>query len=379
MAVIRALGTQGIEVIGADDRKLPFNLHSRYAKRNYVYPRTEKDGFIEALIGMMEREKPDVLLPLGGTNLVCKHLSAIEKYTNLIVPAFESFKVAFDNQRALEALGPLGIACPQVLNDEEAIDELRRNERRANPVSIVIKPRQDFGGGSGVFFVKNIDEFTKSKLKVEREFGKSVVQEYIPGDTASMRTVNLLFDRQSRLAAYFTSRKIRQWPESGGISALSISTHEWGLVELVLPFFSKWRWQGPAEVELKIDTRDNQPKLIEINPRFWGYVGFPIRCGVNFPLIASKLALGENIAEGACPKYPAGIKYVNPTAFLKAVGHDIRTSPNKAQAIHRALADLKGKKVTNNLKLTDPLSIVGKILQELKSSEISHHWVMPEE
>jgi predicted ATP-grasp superfamily ATP-dependent carboligase len=327
----------------------------------------------------MEREAPDVLLPLGGTNLVSKHSAVIEKYTNLIVPAFESFKVASDNQRTLEDSNELGIACPKVLNDEEAIDELQRNERRTDLVRVVIKPRQDFGGGSGVFFVKDLEAFTKAKLKVEREFDKSVVQEYIPGDTTSMRTVNLLFDKQSRLAAYFTSKKIRQWPDSGGISALSISTHEWELVELVLPFFSKWRWRGPAEVEFKIDSRDNQPKLIEINPRFWGYIGFPIRCGVNFPLIASKLALGENVPEGTCPKYPPGIKYVNPTAFLKTVKHDIRTSRNKAQAIRRALADLKGKKVTNNLKFTDPLSIVGKILQELKSSEISHHWVMPEQ
>ncbi|MFQ5963203.1 MAG: ATP-grasp domain-containing protein [Candidatus Scalinduaceae bacterium] len=182
-----------------------------------------------------------------------------------------------------------------------------------------------------------------------------------------MRTLNLIFDKKGKLAAYFTTKKIRQWPITGGISALSISTNEWKLVEMVLPFFEKWRWEGPAEVEIKIDSRDNKPKLIEINPRFWGYIGFPIRCGVNFPMIACKLAQGHKAQHREYLKYPVGIKYINPSAYIKVIMQDIINSKNKINVIPRVLTELKGKKVSNNVQLSDPLPIIGKMLLELKS------------
>jgi predicted ATP-grasp superfamily ATP-dependent carboligase len=182
-----------------------------------------------------------------------------------------------------------------------------------------------------------------------------------------MRTVNLLFNKKNRLAAYFTTKKLRQWPTTGGISALSISTNEWELVKMVLPFFEKWKWQGPAEVELKVDARDNTPKLIEINPRFWGYIGFPARCGLNFPMIACELAKNSNARYREYPKYDVGIKYIDPSAYIKAVTSDIFHSNSKAASIARIVTDLKGKKVSNYVELSDFMVIIAKILLELKS------------
>lgn len=36
-------------------------------------------------------------------------------------------------------------------------------------------------------------------------------------------------------------------------------------------------------VEWKVDLRDGRPKLMEINPRFWGSLELAVRSGVNFP------------------------------------------------------------------------------------------------
>ncbi len=38
-------------------------------------------------------------------------------------------------------------------------------------------------------------------------------------------------------------------------------------------------------VEFKLDPRDNTPKLMEINPRFWGSLALAIESGVNFPYL----------------------------------------------------------------------------------------------
>ena len=60
----------------------------------------------------------------------------------------------------------------------------------------------------------------------------------------------------------------------------------------MLPFFESLRWRGPAEVELKIDARDGEAKVIEVNPRLPGYVGFPI-AWVHLPRSRLQVALGE--------------------------------------------------------------------------------------
>ena len=365
VAVIRALAGNGLEVIGADDRKLPVNFHSKYTKPYYLYPEPEKEGFLDAIIRIIREEKPDVVLPMVGTRQFSKYKREFERFTQLIVPEYDGFSIAFDNQMTLEECAKIGIPCPQILAESEAIAELDRNIYRSDPVWVVVKPREEFGGGYGVSFVKDTGSLIKAKKECESQYGEAVLEEFIPGNTESMRTVNLLFDRKSQLAAYFTTKKIRQWPETGGISVLSVSTNEWKLVEMVLPFFEKWRWQGPAEVELKMDSRDHKPKLIEINPRFWGYIGFPIRCGVNFPMIACELARGALAQSGVYPKYPVGIKYINPSAYIKVIVSDMISSKNKLKAIAKIITDLKGKKVTNNIQLSDPLPIIGKILFEL--------------
>lgn len=378
MAVIRALGQNGVDVIGTDNRNLPFGLTSRYASRHYVYPPTETAGLVAALLSIIQKEKPDVLLPLGGVNLISKHKKEFDKRCALLVPEYRSFSVAFDNQTTLEECVTLGIACPRILTVDEAVETLQDNFHRSAPVMVVIKPRSEVGGGQGVHFCMDEMSLKQAQNQIENRFGETVIQEYIPGDTGCMRTVNLVFDKKSRLAAYFTTRKIRQWPLTGGTSALSISTDERELVDIALPFFEKWRWEGPAEVEFKIDPRDNRPKLIEINPRFWGYIGFPIQCGVNFPLIACRLASGGNAQDWAYPKYSIGIKYINPTAYAKAVRDDLLRSTNKLHWIRQIWADLKGKKATNNLQWSDSLSVVGKVLAELMPSKHSYYWFAPE-
>jgi len=48
-------------------------------------------------------------------------------------------------------------------------------------------------------------------------------------------------------------------------------------------------------IEFKWDSRDNTPKLIEINPKFWGTLALSIEAGVDFPALACQLALEGDI------------------------------------------------------------------------------------
>jgi predicted ATP-grasp superfamily ATP-dependent carboligase len=365
MAVIRALAPEGIEVIGADDRRLPLGLHSRYTKPYDLYPERKAGDFMDRFLEILDRERPDVLIPLGVRVETMKRKEDIEKRTRVLLPNLESYLTAFDNRLTLEKCGKLRIPVPRIFSESEALERLGDGGVRGDDKTLVVKPRADHGNARGLSFVNDAFSFHKAKSLCETHYGPMVIEEYIPGGTDAMRTVNLVFDRNSRPAAYFTTRKIRQWPTTGGISALSVSTNDRELVEQVLPFFESLKWRGLAEVELKMDARDNTAKVIEVNPRIWGYVGFPIRCGVNFPLILCRLSMGEDAKEGEFPKYPTGVKYLNPWAAAKSIGYDILHGRDKFGSIRKAVSDLSGRKVGNNIHLSDPLPILGKLLYQM--------------
>jgi len=47
-------------------------------------------------------------------------------------------------------------------------------------------------------------------------------------------------------------------------------------------------------VEFRIDKRDGTPKLMEINPRFWGSLQLSILAGADFPYLLYKLMMNDN-------------------------------------------------------------------------------------
>jgi len=59
-------------------------------------------------------------------------------------------------------------------------------------------------------------------------------------------------------------------------------------------------------VEYKRDPRYGVPKLMETNPRFWGSIALPIFGGVNFPVLATRVAVGQTVAP--VTRYPLGKK-----------------------------------------------------------------------
>jgi predicted ATP-grasp superfamily ATP-dependent carboligase len=159
--------------------------------------------------------------------------------------------------------------------------------------------------------------------------------------------VVLLFSPQSRLIAAFTTRKIRQRPETGGLTAVARSTADEHLVKLVLPFFEKWRWCGGAEVELKCDSRNGQDKVIEINPRFPGYLRFPLECGLGLAVMAANPALdGQAVANAiflnwpTLPGYTTGATYYNPGLVLRVFLSKLRSGELRNAGLREGLREM---------------------------------------
>ncbi len=294
LSLARELRRIGYRVIGADTRRLPFGLHSRYVHTVHSLPAADNPTFEPNFVDLVEKVRPDAILPLGtyGVKAVCRQESTFRNLTGFNVPSLDGFMAAFDHAVCGVECARLNIPCPATYSLDEAKQLLASGK---GTLTLVVKPRTDVGAARGVNYVRDIETLQNSESVCTAQYGGTVIQEYIPGEASAMRTVVVLFDKGSKLVAAFTTQKHRQWPTIGGLTAVGVSTSEFHLVDQMLPFFKKWGWRGVAEVELKYDSRDGRYKVIEINPRFPAYLRFPNSCGSPLVRLAAILALGEKV------------------------------------------------------------------------------------
>jgi predicted ATP-grasp superfamily ATP-dependent carboligase len=84
------------------------------------------------------------------------------------------------------------------------------------------------------------------------------------------------------------------YPVQGGPSTLREGVEHPQIMELGLSLLKSLNWVGVGMVEFKVDPRDGIPKLMELNPRFWGSLQLAIVSGVDFPYLILKMARRES-------------------------------------------------------------------------------------
>ena len=334
-----SLAKNGHTVIGTDDRPLPFKVHSRHLKSYYTHAPYNDNKFYEDILSIIKKENPDVLIPFGGTGQISFNKNEIKKYVNILVPDYDSYSTVYNKKKTYNLCKESGVSAPNRFTDNEAECLLKKEKN----IKLVIKPDFDIGGARGLYFACNLEELEKARINILNQFGTYVIEEYIPG-SSSMRAVQLIFNKENEISSYFILKKIRQWPVTGGITAYAESSQERELLEFVAPLFKKCLWEGPVELEIIIDERDNKPKLIEINPRFAGSIAFAIQSGVNFPLIVCMAAINNHYLEPAY-NYDADKFYINLSYYLKAVLKEYKHAKNKTDFLHQVFNELKRNKV----------------------------------
>lgn len=357
----KSLVAAGFEVVTANLRRPPPGLHSRYSTLDYLVSGPNRPEFEKNLLNLVQRIRPDVFLPLSTkfAFAASRNLDRLLALTALNNPDVNAFLAAYRKSLCMAECRKLGIPCPLGYSHDEALRMLQYGHGE----TVVVKPDFDAGAAKGVRFVTDPQSLCEAEADCVGRFGPPLIQQYIPGGPEAMKTIVLLFSVESRLTAAFTTRKIRQWPATGGQTVVSISTAEQFLVSQILPFFEKWRWRGPAEVELKFDSRDGRHKVIEINPRFPFYLRLPCQCGLDLPALAVRLAQNiEAISPFGFPAYRVGAKYLSPGLFFRTVAADLRASPKKTFELRRAIRDLQGTIPLVFGMFDDPLPLLARAL-----------------
>jgi predicted ATP-grasp superfamily ATP-dependent carboligase len=299
LAVVRSLGRKGVHVTVGERTFLNTSFFSKYCSRRIVYPSPKRfpDRFIEFLLTEIKKHPIDCLFPMEEETLllIAKYHSEISKYTYLLIPDLPKIEFVRDKGNLIRFAENQGIPVPKTFYSLPSISPsppAGEGWVGGIPIPSVIKPRIS-SGSFGMAYVDKKEDLALSYQRVHERFPLPLIQEYIP-DGGGTFGLSALFDERSHVKAAFIHKKLRMYPVRGGPSTLREGVEHSGIVELGLSLLKALNWVGIAMVEFKVDPRDGIPKLMEVNPRFWGSLQLAIFSDVDFPYLILKMAKGEN-------------------------------------------------------------------------------------
>ena len=324
LCAVRSLGRHGVTVIAAAPRRLAAGASSRSASARIVYPPpTRVDEFLSVINRAVERYSIDVILPMSLelVEVFARNRSSLPDHIQIPIVEMNKFVVAADKASAVSFARALGVPTPTVFADPSEVERF----------PVVVKPSL----GSGVVrYVNNAEEL------VEAFTPDSTIQEYLVGTGYGF---SALFDHGVE-KAFFMHRRVREYPVTGGASTAAESFYDERLRDHGLKLLRALGWHGVAMAEFIYDERDGEYKLIEINPKFWGSLDLPVAAGVDFPWLAIRLALGQDLPD--IGEYEVGLRF---QWFFDDLLH-VLARPSSFGAFAR---DLANRSVRSDLELRD--------------------------
>lgn len=292
--IIRSLGRRGIPVIAGDDQRFSMSFFSKYCRQALVYPSPGKqpERFRDWLVSQAGKGVFDILFAIDEHTLdvVTKYHEELSKYVRVPTVRYPVYRLARDKYETIKLAESLGIPCPKTaeLGCLETLGEVNRTWS----LPVVLKPRRS-SGSRGVLYIQTTKDLQAAYQRRTR-LEDYIIQEYIPPGGEALG-VEVLLNQRAEPRATFVHRRLREYPLNGGPSTLRESVTDPELVSMGVRLLQAMGWFGVAMVEFKIDPRDGQPRLMEVNPKFWGSIALPIAAGVDFPYLLYQLALDNDI------------------------------------------------------------------------------------
>ncbi|MCU0600772.1 MAG: ATP-grasp domain-containing protein [Desulfobacterales bacterium] len=277
--------------------------------------------WVPKLIYIIEKMKIDAVLPTGQAVMaVSRAKSILSNYCKVLVEDYEKMIRFHDKSQTMAIARALMIPHPRTFLPETPDEAKSYAQKTGYPV--VVKSRQG-EGAHGVWYARDPMELAAIYKKYFSILNSAnaaltgdswpMLQEYIPGEVHDVP----VFCIQGRMRLGLTQKRLIMNPSSGGPGIVNITTKNHELLDYARKISECVKWNGVMQVEFKIDDRDDQPRLMEVNPRFWGTTWLTVSAGLNYPhyLVSRAFGLPVNFPEN----YPVGLYGRWPMMELAAI------------------------------------------------------------
>ena len=334
LAIARSLGKRGIPVYILEDQ-LSISSYSRYVRRvlrakNLRDPQKTVDSVLEA--GHRHGLRDWVLFPTRDETVMAfsLHRERLSEFFRITTPVWDTTRWAWDKRNTYWLAEHLGIPAPRT-RTLQSVDELPSLYAQL-PLAIkpAIKENFFYATGAKAWRADTPEQLRKLFRAAARKIEASeiMIQEIIPGD-GDCQVSYCSFFRDGASHSSLVAKRMRQHPREFGRAATYVETIELPLIEeLSLRFLKSIDYYGLAEVEFKLDPRDGEYKLLDVNARSWGFHSLGQPAGVDFPYALFAHQIGEAIPSGRARPGIGWMRLVTdlPTAFSDILHREITIS-----------------------------------------------------
>jgi predicted ATP-grasp superfamily ATP-dependent carboligase len=325
LAVARSLGRQGVPVWFVTSNH-PIARYSRYTARSFRWAGPDAAGAFSFLLDLAVRHRLDGWMLIAGGDeemrLIARHRAELSKLFQVTSPEWETARWAYDKRLTYQRAAALGINCPKSFNPRSRQDV----EALECRFPVILKPavhEKENAFTQAKAWQANdraalLSRYDQAVALVGEE--AIVLQELIPGDGATQFSYAAVWDRGSPVAS-LVARRTRQYPIDFGFTSTFVETVEQPEVEeTACRFLQSLNFNGPVEVEFKLDRRDGRYKLLDVNARVWTWIALGALAGVDFPTIQWRLAMGENVPQA---RGRPGVAWMHGSRDIVAACHEM--------------------------------------------------------
>ena len=301
LGIARCLGRRGIPVCIIDD-EYSIARFSRYATYAVTAPTVRKHAeTVDFLLdtGRQLNLRGWVLFPTRDEVVaaVSRHRAQLAGWYRVPTPEWESVKWAWNKWNTYRLAERLGIAiprtwCPRSLEELDAIEA-------DFPLGVKPAVKEDFfyATKAKAWRANNRQELRRLFERAARHVAGNevLIQEIIPGN-GNHQFSSCVFFKNGAAIASMEAQRPRQHPPLFGRAATFVETVDCPeLMEPTLRFLRAMNYYGLAEIEYKLDPRDGQYKLLDVNVRTWGFHSLGRSAGVDFSYLLFADQIGEPV------------------------------------------------------------------------------------
>jgi len=355
LGIVRSLGRRRIPVWVIKQGGHLVAAASRYVRRRVPWPDADDPERIDFLLDLSVRNglKGWALIPTDdyAVNLASVYHDVLSKQYRVTVPSWEKLQWACDKRVLHKLAQKLGI-------DQPWTTYVPTKEELTNldcPFPVILKPAIHLKPSSlaipKAWRADNRQELL-ARLEEAANFiplENLIAQEMVPGGGETQFSYAALCKDGLPLAS-IVARRLRQYPKDFGQFSTFVETvDEPQVVAAAERLLAATRFTGLAEVEFKKDPRDGRFKLLDVNPRVWGWHTLSVPAGVDFSYLLWLLTKGEPVPMAQAR---AGERWIHGSADLRvAIGEIL----NGGFSLASYLSSVRGPKESAIFAWDDPL------------------------
>ncbi|HUY12936.1 MAG TPA: ATP-grasp domain-containing protein [Terriglobia bacterium] len=299
LGIVQSLGRHGIPVCIVDDEHsiAKFSRYATYAVK--LADVRDERATVDALLDVCRRLglKGWVLYPTRDETVAAlsRHRRLLTEYFRVPTPEWTTIRCVWDKRNTYRLAEELGIPVPRTWYPANVTD--LRSIDADFPVAIkpAIKEHFFYATRAKAWRASGRAELESLFLRAAKLVGPGevMIQELVPGD-GRQQFAYCAFFKQGHAVGSMVVRRTRQHPPEFGRASTFVETTEIPLLEtLSKRFLCAIDYYGLVELEYKLDPRDGQYKLLDVNARTWGYHTLGRHAGVDFPYLLFADQLGH--------------------------------------------------------------------------------------